>query len=69
MFGNKQAKLDRLDRIAELLDIYGTLSAAQIADYLQVPRSTVLRDLPKLEERGIYLCEDEHGRISRVRWT
>lgn len=68
MFGNKREKHERLDRIIELLTQYESLSAAQIAQKLRVPRSTIMRDLPLLEARGIYLHEDEHGRLSLIRW-
>ncbi len=68
MFGSKHEKAKRLERIAELLEERNELSPAQIADYLGVPRSTVLRDLPELEERGIILQEGENGKISLARW-
>ena len=63
MFGSKQGKMDRLDKEVELLEEEALLPA-QIAERLGVPRSTVLRDLPILEERGFLLQEDAEGRLS-----
>lgn len=59
MFGSKQQKQDRLQRIVEVLRQYPQgLSQAELARSLNVPRSTVMRDLPLLEDRGILLQED-----------
>lgn len=66
MFGNKQGKAERLEQEIELLE-EEALSAAQIADRLGVPRSTVMRDLPVLEDRGVLLQEDEDGKLSIFR--
>ncbi|HEU4328802.1 MAG TPA: Lrp/AsnC family transcriptional regulator [Roseiflexaceae bacterium] len=63
MFGSKQGVQERLGRIVALLEEHGALSPAQIAAMLGLPRSTVLRDLPRLEERGIRLQEEEDGRL------
>ncbi|MEN9934315.1 MAG: hypothetical protein RLZZ387_894 [Chloroflexota bacterium] len=68
MFGSKDAKAERLEQIVTLLERHGALSQAEIAQQLGVPRSTVMRDLPQLEERGIYLHEDERGKVSLARW-
>ncbi|MBS1968290.1 MAG: helix-turn-helix domain-containing protein [Chloroflexi bacterium SZAS-1] len=67
MFGSKQSKVERLDEEIQLLE-EEELSPAQLADRLGVPRSTVLRDLPALEERGFLLQEDENGRLALSRW-
>lgn len=67
MFGSKQSKVERLDEEIQLLE-EEELSPAQLADRLGVPRSTVLRDLPALEERGFLLQEDESGRLTLSRW-
>lgn len=67
MFGSKQSKVERLDEEIQLLE-EEELSPAQLADRLGVPRSTVLRDLPALEERGFLLQEDENGRLTLSRW-
>ena len=68
MFGSKEGKVDRLEQEVELLEEEALLPA-QIAERLGVPRSTVMRDLPELEERGVLLQEDEDGRLSLFgRW-
>lgn len=70
MFGSKQGKQERLGQYEALLD-EEALTAAQLAARLGVPRSTVLRDLPELEERGVRLEEDAEGgklRIFRPWW-
>ena len=66
MFGSKHAKVDRLEQEIELLE-EETLLPAQLAERLGVPRSTILRDLPVLEERGFLLQEDEAGKLSIFR--
>ncbi|MCX7681374.1 MAG: helix-turn-helix domain-containing protein [Anaerolineae bacterium] len=59
---------DRLQRYGELIPEYPDgLRASQLARLLGVPRSTVMRDLPALEEEGILLMEDEQGRLSLFR--
>jgi predicted DNA-binding transcriptional regulator YafY len=67
MFGSKQEKEDRLGQYVEILKEHAELSQAELAQLLGVPRSTVLRDLPELEDRGVYLQEDE-GKLSLSRW-
>lgn len=66
MFGSKQGKQERLGQYEELLS-EETLTPAQIAARLGVPRSTVLRDLPELEEQGVRLEEEEDGRLRLFR--
>ena len=70
MFGSKQGKQERLDRYTELLS-EEACTPAQLAAKLGVPRSTVLRDLPQLEERGVKLEEEESGtlRLFRAWWS
>jgi uncharacterized membrane protein len=68
MFGNKQAKQERLNHIADTLAQYPQgLTQSELAHQLNIPRSTVKRDLPTLEEAGILLSEDERGRLSLFR--
>jgi hypothetical protein len=58
----------RLDRYEELVPEYpDQVRPSQLARLLAVPRSTVLRDLPALEERGTLLIEDEGGLLSLFR--
>lgn len=66
MFGNKQDKKLRLDQYAALLQENPELSQAELAKLLGVPRSTVGRDLLELEERGVYLQEND-GKLSLFR--
>jgi predicted ArsR family transcriptional regulator len=59
---------DRLDRYEDLIAEYpGGVRASRLANRLGVPRSTVIRDLPALEERGTLLSEDERGLLSLFR--
>lgn len=67
MFGSKQDKERRLERLEQTLreaSLSRPLTPAQLAARLGVPRSTVLRDLPLLEERGMLIQEDEDGGLS-----
>jgi DeoR/GlpR family transcriptional regulator of sugar metabolism len=58
----------RLDRYEELVPEYPDhVRPSQLARLLAVPRSTVQRDLPALEERGTLLIEDERGLLSLFR--
>jgi DeoR/GlpR family transcriptional regulator of sugar metabolism len=66
MFGNKSDKAARLEQAANLLE-QQEMSSAELAQKLGVQRSTVLRDLPVLEDRGIFLQEDERGLLSLFR--
>ena len=63
MFGSKDGKIERLEQEVELLEAEA-LRPAQLAERLGVPRSTVMRDLPDLEDRGVLLQEDDDGRLS-----
>ncbi len=58
----------RLRKYEALIPEYPAgLRASQLARLLGVPRSTVLRDLPALEEQGTLLIEDERGLLSLFR--
>ena len=58
----------RLERYAEVVPEYPEgIRASQVARRLGVHRSTVLRDLPALEERGTLLMEDGRGLLSLFR--
>ncbi len=67
MFGTKREKQQRLQRYAQVLTEAGPLTAAELAYRLGVPRSTVIRDLPLLEEQGLLLAEDQAGRLHLFR--
>jgi DNA-binding IclR family transcriptional regulator len=59
---------ERLDRYEELIPEYpGRIRPSRLARLLGVPRSTVHRDLPALEERGTLLMEDGRGFLSLFR--
>lgn len=62
MFGSKSGKRERLQQYEELLRDE-ELTAAQIAERLGVPRSTVMRDLPLLDEQGVLIQEDDRGKL------
>lgn len=64
MFGNKQVKRERLEQMAEVIEQRPGISQSELACQLGIPRSTVKRDLPTLEQVGILLAEDEGGRLS-----
>ncbi|MBU0703193.1 MAG: helix-turn-helix domain-containing protein [Chloroflexi bacterium] len=58
----------RLDRYEEVVPEYpGNIRPSRVARLLGVPRSTVQRDLPALEERGTLLIEDGRGLLSLFR--
>jgi len=68
MFGNKRAKRERLERMADVIEQHPQgISQSELARQMDIPRSTVKRDLPTLERAGILLAEDEHGRLSMFR--
>jgi DNA-binding IclR family transcriptional regulator len=66
MFGSKQGKEERLEQEIALLEEEAR-SPTQIAERLNIPRSTVTRDLPVLEDRGVFLQEAEDGKLSIFR--
>ena len=69
MFGNKQEKQGRLARIAELVaHAPSGLSQADLSRVLGVTRGTINKDLAALEEKGIRLAEDDHGRLFQPDW-
>ena len=58
----------RLQRYEALVPEHpGSIRASRLARALGVSRSTVLRDLPALEERGTLLVEDNRGLLSLFR--
>ncbi len=68
MFGNKQEKQERLAQIAEALaQSPDGLTQSELAQWLQIPRPTLHRDLPTLEALGILLAEDDRGRLTLFR--
>jgi DNA-binding IclR family transcriptional regulator len=65
MFGDKRAKLERLEQMAKLLEQHPEgMSQSDLARGIGAPRSTVKRDLPALEQAGILLTEDDRGQLA-----
>ena len=67
MFGNKQAKQERLEQMTKTIEQNPQITQSQLAHRLGVSRATVHRDLPTLEEKGVLLSEDDQGRLSLFR--
>lgn len=64
MFGNKDEKQNRLDRMVEIIaKSPAGITQAALARLLGVGRSTVNKDLAALEKRGVKLSEDWRGRL------
>ena len=61
---NKTATARRLMQMVSLLQRNPRLTQGEMARQLRLDRSTVLRSLPMLEERGILLVEDDAGQLS-----
>ena len=53
----------RLEMIAQVVQRNPGRRAGYIAQKLGLPRSSVTRALPALEEAGILLAEDDRGRL------
>jgi DeoR/GlpR family transcriptional regulator of sugar metabolism len=54
----------RLERLARTIEEHPDERPGFLAQLLGLHRSTVQRDLPALEERGVLLSEDDKGRLS-----
>lgn len=68
MFGNKQAKQKRLEQMADVIEHNPEgISQSELARQVGVPRCTVKRDLPAMEDAGILLAEDRRGWLSLFR--
>lgn len=68
MFGTKQNKAQRLEKLAALVEQHPErLTPKDLAELLQTARSTVTRDLTALEARGVLLAEDKRARLSLFR--
>jgi len=50
--------------MARVIQQHPDITQAELARQMNVPRSTVKRDLPTLEQAGILLAEDERGRLA-----
>ena len=68
MFGSKKGRQERLEQMTELIAEHPEgIQQSELAQLLGIPRCTVKRDLPILEDRGVLLAEDEQGRLSLFR--
>ena len=66
MFGSKDEKQNRLERIVEIIvKSPAGITQATLARLLGVGRSTVNKDLAALEKRGVRLSQDRRGRLHR----
>jgi DeoR/GlpR family transcriptional regulator of sugar metabolism len=64
MFGNKQAKQERLQQLQHLLQQQEKeAGVSELARALGVSRHTVMDDLVTLEDKGVKLCERK-GKLS-----
>jgi len=62
---NRSKDMARLREIEQLLKQHPEgLKQSEIARRLGLHRSTVMRDLPAMEEAGILLAEDARGRLT-----
>jgi DNA-binding IclR family transcriptional regulator len=52
---------DRAERIYRTIEEYPGMRAGLIARLLGLNRSEVMRSLPRLQEKGLLVCEDEKG--------
>lgn len=64
MFGNKNNKVDRLERLSEIIKREDGVSQADLSRKLGVSRGTINKDLSVIQEKiGVRLAEDENGRL------
>jgi DNA-binding IclR family transcriptional regulator len=59
----RQTDRERTQRIAGYVEQHPGVRPAEIARALELPRSSVTRTLPALEEQGPLLYEDQRGRL------
>lgn len=67
MFGSKKAKQERLEQEVALLS-KEALTQAELARRVGVDRSTIQSDLATLEDQGVYLQEEENGKLQLQKW-
>jgi predicted DNA-binding transcriptional regulator YafY len=61
MFGDKQAKRERLAKLVDMVQQRPGISQAELARKLNVNRSTIFKDLVTLSELGVRLSQDDNG--------
>ena len=59
----RRASEKRLEAIWQAVEREPGMRAGRVAQRLGVPRSSVTRALPSLEEEGLLLSEDRRGRL------
>ncbi len=59
----RQTDRERVQQINDYVQQHPGVRPAEIARQLDVPRSSVTRALPALEEQGYLLSEDHRGRL------
>jgi Mn-dependent DtxR family transcriptional regulator len=59
----RQTNRERLQQINDFVQQHPGIRPAEIARELDLPRSSVTRTLPALEDEGYLLSEDRHGRL------
>ena len=59
----RQADRERKQQIVGYVEKHPGVRPAEIAKSLDIPRSTVTRALPALEDEGFLLAEDRRGRL------
>ena len=64
MFGNRNDRLDRLEKMSEIVKEGDGVSQADLSRELGVSRGTVNKDLSVIQEKiGVRLAEDDNGRL------
>ena len=59
----RQTDQGRLQQINDYVERHPGVRPTEIAQHCDLPRSSVTRALPALEEAGYLLSEDQHGRL------
>jgi DNA-binding IclR family transcriptional regulator len=59
----RKVRQEKLEEIWKTLQEKPGQRPAEVARRLGMHRSEVTRSLPSLEEAGLYLAEDDHGRL------
>lgn len=64
MFGSKNNRVDRLEKMSEIVKDGDGVSQADLSRELGVSRGTVNKDLSVIQEKiGVRLAEDDNGRL------
>ncbi|MBE2225109.1 MAG: HTH domain-containing protein [Anaerolineae bacterium] len=64
MFGNKQNKGSRLEKIGQIVKRSNGITQADLSRELGVSRGTINKDLSIIQDKtGVRLAEDDNGRL------